>query len=143
MVGRSAVDYHESELVRLEGLKSQIAALQMRHLSHLDRAQVATADGSRSLSEWVAARLDLGHETAKALVRTMHRIEARPDLTEALAAGEATFDRVEALSRIQEDVGLLQHLDVAGVRRTAALKALITPEEEFRSADERFFVIQP
>jgi 5-methylcytosine-specific restriction endonuclease McrA len=143
MVGRSAVDYHESELVRLEGLKSQIAALQMRHLRYLDEAQVATADGTRSLSEWVSARLDLSRETGKALVRTMRRIEARPDLTEALAAGEATFDRVEALSRIHEDVGLLQHLDVAGVRRTAALKALITPEEEFRTADERFLVIQP
>ncbi len=143
MVGRSAVDYHESELVRLEGLKSQIAALQMRHLRHLDEAQVATADGSRSLSEWVTARLDVSRETAKDLVRTMRRTEDRPDLKGALAAGEATFDRVEALSRIQEDVGLLQHLDVAGVRRTAALKVLVTPEEEFQSADERFFVIQP
>jgi len=65
MVGRSAVDYHESELVRLEGLKSQIAALQMRHLRHLDQAQAATADGWRSLSEWVAARLDVSHEAAK------------------------------------------------------------------------------
>ncbi len=143
MVGRFAVDYHESELVRLEGLKSQIAALQMRHLRHLDEAQVATADGSRSLSAWVTARLDVSRETATDLVRTMRRIEDRPDLKGALAAGEATFDRVEALSQIQEDVGLLQHLDVAGVHRVAARRVRITSEDEFRSADERFLVIQP
>jgi hypothetical protein len=142
-VGASAVDYHESELARLEGLKSQIAALQMRHLRHLDKAQVATADGSRSLSEWVAARLDVSHETAMALVRTMRRVEDRPDLREALATAEATFDRVEALSRIHEDVGLLLHTDVAGVRREAARRIRIKSEDEFRSADERFLVIQP
>jgi hypothetical protein len=105
--GTGTVDYHESELIRLEGLKTRIAALQMRHLSYLDEAQAATADGSRSLSEWLAARLDLSLDTAKNLVRTMRRIDGRPDLKEALAVAEATFDRVEALSRIPEDVGLL------------------------------------
>jgi len=139
----STVDYHQSELIRLEGMKSQIAALQMRHLGHLDEAQVATADGSRSLSEWVAARLDLSPETAKSLVRTMRRTEHKPELREALAAGEATFDRVEALSGIQEDVGLLRHLDVAGVRRETARRIRITSEDEFRGTDERFLVIQP
>jgi hypothetical protein len=139
----STVDYHQSELIRLEGLKTQIAALQMRHLSYLDEAQVATADGSRSLSEWVAARFDLSLETAKSLVQTMRRLEERPDLKEAVGLAEATFDRVEALSRIPEDVGLLEHLDVAGVRREAACRVRITSEDEFRTADQRFLVIQP
>ncbi|HEY4606168.1 MAG TPA: HNH endonuclease [Acidimicrobiia bacterium] len=139
----STVDYHQSELIRLEGLRTQIAALQIRHLSYLDEAQVATADGSRSLSEWVAARLDLSLETANSLVRTMRRIEDRPDLKEAVGVAEATFDRVEALSRIQEAVGLLEHLDVAGVRREAARRVRITSEDERRTADDRFLVIQP
>jgi hypothetical protein len=115
----------------------------MRHLSYLDEAQAATADGSRSLSEWLAARLDLSLDTAKNLVRTMRRIDGRPDLKEALAVAEATFDRVEALSRIPEDVGLLEHLDVAGVCREAARRVRITSEDEFRTADQRFLVIQP
>jgi 5-methylcytosine-specific restriction endonuclease McrA len=141
--GTGTVDYHESELIRLEGLKTRIAALQMRHLSYLDEAQAATADGSRSLSEWLAARLDLSPETAKSLVRTMRRTADRPDLRQALATGEVTFDRVAALSRIPDDVGLLEHLDVAGVRREAARRVRITAEDEFRTADERFLVIQP
>jgi hypothetical protein len=73
----------------------------------------------------------------------MRRIQDRLDLKEALTAGEATFDRVEALSRIPDDVGLLQHLDVAGVRREAAHRMRITSEDELRTADERFLVIQP
>ncbi|MDP9493940.1 MAG: hypothetical protein M3P87_01760, partial [Actinomycetota bacterium] len=78
MVERSSVDYHESELFRLERLKAQVVALQIRHLAYLDEAQIATGDGSRSLSEWVAARLDLSPDTAKTLVRTMRRTQDRP-----------------------------------------------------------------
>lgn len=143
MVERSTVDYHQSELIRLERLKAQAVALQIRHLTYLDEAQVATADGSRSLSEWVAARLDLSSKTAKTLVRTMRRIADRPDLSVVMADGEITFDRVEALSRIPDETGLLEHLDVAGVRREAARRVRITAEDEVRTADDRFLVIQP
>ena len=73
----------------------------------------------------------------------MRRTVDRPDLREALADGEVTFDRVEALSRIPEDVGLLEHLDVAGVRREAANRVRITAEDEYRTADDRFLVLQP
>ena len=139
---RGTVDYHESELIRLERLKSQINSAQMQHLAILDQAQVATADGCRSLSEWTAARLDLCPETAKSLVRTMRRTTDRPHLREALACG-VSFDRIEALSRIRDDVGLWEHTDVAGVRREAALRARISSQTEHRSADDQFLVLQP
>ena len=89
---------------------------QVEILEELDCRQVATADGCRSLSEWATARLDLHPDTAKTLVRTMRRTSDRPELRDELARGEISFDRLEALSRISEDVGLLEHLDVAGVR---------------------------
>jgi len=138
-----SVDHHESELVRLEALKSQITAIQLGHLSVLDQAQVATADGCRNMVEWTAATLDVGIETAQSLVRTMHRISDRPDLHEALACGEATFDRVEAVSRIPGDVGLLEHADIAGVRREAALRARISSEDEHLTSGDQFLVLQP
>ena len=109
---RSLVDA-ETEIARLRGVQLDV-------LEDLDRCQVATADGCRSLSEWTTARLDVHPDTAKSLVRTMRRTVDRPDLREALAAGDISFDRMEALSRIPDDVGLLEHLDVAGVRREAA-----------------------
>src|SRR5688572_1102608 len=117
----------ETGIARLRGIQLEV-------LEDLDRCQVATADGCRSLSEWATARLDVHPLTAKALVRTMRRTVERPDLRETLAAGDITFDRMEALSRIPEEVGRLERLDVAGVRREAAKRVRITAEDAYRTA---------
>lgn len=138
-----ATDALEQRLLENQTLRSKLAAEEMQILSELDRRQAATADGCRSLSEWVAARCDVSLETARSLVRTMRRIEDRPDLHAALASGEATFDRVEALSKLPDDVGLLLRLDVAGVRREAAKRARITAGDEARAAEDQFLVLQP
>jgi hypothetical protein len=143
MEGRRTVDFHEGELLRLERLKSQIVAAQMAHLAELDRMQVATRDGSRNLSEWVSARSDTSIGTARSLVRTMRRTADRPKLREGLASGEISFDRVEALSRISEDVGFLPHLDVSGIYREAAKRTSISAESEVRTAEGQFLVMQP
>jgi 5-methylcytosine-specific restriction endonuclease McrA len=111
-------------------------------LEEIDYRQVATGDGCRSLSEWVAGRLDVNLDRARSLVRTMRRTSDRTDLREALESG-VSFDRIEALSRIPDKVGLLEHLDVAGVEKQAALLTRITAEEEQRSAEDQFLVMQP
>ena len=136
-------DSLEQRLIANRAQRSRLDAEDMEILEVLDLRQTASADGSRSLSEWVAARMDVSPETAKSLVRTMRRTVDRPDLHEALASGGTTFDRVEAVSRIPEDVGLLEYLDVAGVHREAAKRVRITAEHEFRSAGDRFLVMQP
>ena len=123
--------------------RSALDADDLEILEELDYRQVATADGCRSLSEWTTARLDLHPDNAKSLVRTMRRTVDRPDLREALASGEISFDRMEALSRIPEDIGLLEHLDVAGVRREAADRIRISAEDEYRTASDQFLVLQP
>jgi hypothetical protein len=126
-------DHLEQELLADEAERSRLAAKDLAILEELDARQVATADGCRSLSEWTASRLDVSSETAKSLVRTMRRTSYRPDLREGLASGEVGFDRVEALSRIPDDLGWLEHLDVAGIRYQAALRARIGPETEQHS----------
>jgi hypothetical protein len=128
----------EREIARRRGV--QLAALEL-----IDRAQVATADGARNLSEWVAARFDVGVDTGRALVRTMRRTEHKPELREALAHGSASFDRIEAASRISDPGAdsLLLHLDVNGVRREAANRARTTNEEERRTFLDRHLVMQP
>jgi hypothetical protein len=140
---RSSTDSIEQQLVEDERLIGRLRARQMAALAELDTRQIATADGSRSLSEWVSARLDTGPESAKTLVRTMRRLQERPDLERYLAVGEVSFDRTEALSRIHEDVGLMAWADVAGVRREAAKRARISAEIAERTAKDRFFVMQP
>jgi hypothetical protein len=60
-----------------------------------------------------------------------------------LASAEVRYDRMAALSRIPEEVGLLEHLDVAGVQRQAAMRARIGIEDEYRTATDQFLVMQP
>jgi len=136
-------DELEQELIADEAERSRLSAKDVAILEELEYRQVATADGCRSLSEWTTARLDLYPDTAKSLVRTMRRTADRPDLREALAAGDISFDRVEALSRIPQDIGMLEHLDVAGVRREAAKRARISSETEYRTASDQFLIMQP
>lgn len=138
-----SVDDREQQLVSDERLITQLRARQLTNLEILDRVQVFTGDGSRSLSEWLAARADVSGETARDLVRTMRRTQDKPWIREALKSGEITFDRAEALSRIPEDVGLLEHLDVAGVRREAADRVGVAAEDEAMLASDRFLVMQP
>ncbi|HET7846202.1 MAG TPA: HNH endonuclease [Acidimicrobiia bacterium] len=138
-----SVDQRQQRIIAAEAVISEMRAVQIEELDALDEAQVATGDGFRSLSDWTTAVLDIAPETAKRLVRTLRRTVDRPDLRTALASGEASFDRVEALSRIPENVGLLEHIDVAAVHREAAKRARITSEDEYRSADDRFLILQP
>lgn len=138
-----STDSLEQRLAANRNTRSRLDAEDIEILEILDQRQVAMSDGSRSLSEWLAARMDIGLETSLTLVRTMRRTSERPDLREELAAGEITLDRMEALSRISESVGLLAHLDVAGVRADAAKRVRLTSDDEYRSVDDRFLVMQP
>lgn len=140
-----SVDDLEQILIEVEHQIAKHRAVQIAALQLIDLAQVATADGARNLSEWVAGRLDVGLNTSRDLVRTMRRIEHRHDLRAALADGSASFDRVEAASRITESGPdpLSLHLDVNGVRREAAHRARTSREEERRSFLDRYLVMQP
>lgn len=138
-----SIDQREQRLVAAERAIARLRELQMQDLAELDVAQIATADGSRSLSEWVAARLDQGVESARTLVRTMRRLQGRPILREQLAAGSVSFDRVEALSRIREDVGPMEWADVSAIRREAAKRAKVNAASEYFSARDRYHVMQP
>lgn len=140
---RLSIDQREQRLIAAERAIARLRELQMQDLSELDVAQVATADGSRSLSEWVAGRLDMGIESARTVVRTMRRLQDRPDLREDLAAGRLSYDRVEALSRIVDDVGLMEWADVTTVRREAAKRVRISAEDEYKTADDRYLVMEP
>jgi HNH endonuclease len=138
----TSTDTLEREAVDLMGLRSRIDGLLIEVLEELDSRQVATLDGCRSLSDWVSARLDVSSETAKSLVRTMRRTADRSDLRDALASG-VSFDRIEALSRICEPVGLMEHVEVAAVHRDASLRARVTAADEVRTVSDRFLVMQP
>ncbi len=140
---RLTTDELEQQLLSNRELRSRLDAEDIEILEVLDERQVVTADGSRSLAEWTAARLDIGLDTSRTLVRTMRRTSSRPDLRSAMGEGVLTLDRVEALSRLGEDSGHMQHTDIAGVRREASNRARMEADAEFRTSRDQFVVMQP
>ncbi len=81
----AATDRLEQQLIANEQLRSRLAAPDVEILEELDRRQVATADGSRSLGEWLSSRGDVSIGTAHDRVRAMGRAADRPDLRRTLA----------------------------------------------------------
>jgi hypothetical protein len=73
----------------------------------------------------------------------MRRTQDKPHLREALATGEVSFDRVEALSKLESEKDLLEHLDIAGVERVASNRVRITPDDESQMVRDQFLVMQP
>lgn len=140
-----SVDALEQILIAEEREITRHRAIQIAALQVIDQAQVATADGARNLTEWVAGRLDIGIDSAQALVRATRRTEQRPELRRAMANGTATFDRVEAASRIddRDPDPLFLHLEVNGVHREAAIRARKTAAEERRTIEDSHLVLQP
>jgi hypothetical protein len=130
-------------LCRVGRLISRLQAGLIEDLEWFDIAQTATADGCRSLSEWVSQKLDVSADTARSVVRTMRRTQNKPHLRKALASGSVSFDRVEALSRIENEKDLLEHLDISGVHRAAADRVEITTEDEIRIAGDQYLIMQP
>lgn len=143
-MGKATTDQLERRLAHAEEVVSRARAVQLEILEELDRRQVASGDGARSLSEWLAARIDVGNDTAKSLVRTMRRTAEQPRLRRHLTEG-VPFDRVEALSRLRDrdEDDLLLWADVGGVLREAAKQIRIDSETESRSEADRFLVMQP
>lgn len=123
-------DQREQRVIATEILIGQLRATQIDDLRDLDHGQVAIRDGSKNLPEWLAARADIGLETARSVVRTMRRLQDHPHVESALQVGKITFDRAEALSRLPDDDGLHPAKDVGSVRKLASIKARVDETSE-------------
>ena len=132
-----------------EAAIARIRAHQIKALAQLDVAQVHSGDGARSMHEWVAARLDVTHETAGALVEACRIIPEHPESASRLSAGIVTFDRAAATAKLaasgasRDDVALSFGFDLAGVARLYARQHRITRSEERNVFRDRFVAIQP
>ncbi|MEN8234021.1 MAG: DUF222 domain-containing protein, partial [Actinomycetota bacterium] len=92
-------DAIEQQLLNGEAAIARIRAAQMMLIGEMDRRQTHTADGCRSMVEWVTGRLDISSDTARKLVTTAKRLEALPTVTAAAQEGTVTFDRTWAIAR--------------------------------------------
>ena len=148
-IGLVTTDRLETALVDLE---AQIAArrhLQMRLLDEVDLRQVASMDGARNLTEWVAARMDVSPETAQKLTQTGGRLQDQPTLAEQLAEGAVSFDRVVEESRLvavgadPDLVARSRGWDLAGLRRMSARHQRLTRPSEQQTFAQRSIMMQP
>src|SRR3990170_650925 len=89
----TTIDQLEQLLIGDETHIARLPARQIAILGALDLAQVPLSDGSRNLTEWAAARMDLAPETAQRLVQTAHRLADPPDLAAELRDGLVSFER--------------------------------------------------
>lgn len=91
------------------------------------------ADGHRSIVEWVAARADVSHETARRICWTGSRLGEASEVGEQLASGEISFDRTEQVARLPlEHRGGHQGYDIAQLRRLVAHHRRLTRRREKR-----------
>ena len=128
------IDTLEQEILSRE---EQIAVLrreQAELLARLDARLVHRVDGSRSLQEWVRARLDVSAHTARDLVDAARQLPHHPGLGEALA--DVSFERLVATSRLitsgadVETVEASFGFDLAGVDRLRSRQRRITRSSE-------------
>lgn len=96
----ATVDSVEQELTSFEAAKSELEVGQVEILRQLDSAQVAIGDGCRTMTEWVASRLDLSQQVARDL---MELVKAnQPDLDALLKSGEIGFERAVMMTRLRQ-----------------------------------------
>ncbi|MEN8113694.1 MAG: DUF222 domain-containing protein [Actinomycetota bacterium] len=142
-------DAIEQQLLAGETAIARIRTAQMTLLGELDRRQAHTADGCRTMAEWVTARLDVAPETAKMLMTTARRLESLPTVRNAATDGSVSFDRCAAIARItnpsddRDAVDGLAVFDIAGIRRLASRRHRLTRDQEREAFDRRHVVAQP
>jgi hypothetical protein len=137
-------DQVEQSLLRDEAIIAAARGRQMAMLAVAAEMQLPTADGCRSMREWVAGRMDVAGETAYRLTTTAARLADAPDLVRSLRDGELTFDRVEALSRIPAgERGDWDGLDIQGLRRVAARHRWMTRADDHNSHATSQLSLQP
>ena len=97
--GRSTADL-AAELLRTG---RELAAAHCRWLTLLaefDRRAGWAADGALSCVDWIVWRIGVGRSTAKEKLRVAHEIRRRPSVRAAFAAGDVSYSKVRAITRV-------------------------------------------
>jgi hypothetical protein len=144
-----SLDALERSLENTEKLISQLRAQQTRTLRALDSEQVATRDGAGSIQDWLAGRLDMDPDGARALVQASRLFEDHPASEAALADGDVSFDRAVATARLaalgvdESTIAASAGYDIAGVRRLTVRHRRTTARAERDTFGEQYLALQP
>ncbi len=141
------MDALEQAALRSEAEICRLRATQLTIIRGLDVAQIRMSDGSRSMVDWVSARLDISHDTARALVNTARSIPdwIHLDLATAVIGWERCIEetRLHTLGLEDDRIRWSRGLDLGGVRRLAARHRRMSHRDETTAFTGQHVVIQP
>jgi hypothetical protein len=113
-------------------------------LGEAERRETFREDGATSAENWAVERFDIGIPTARALTRVAEKAWNLPQLTEALKAGEITFDKFRAVADVatpETDHELVEQARERSVRELADVARLHreapTPAQAAKDHDRR------
>lgn len=135
-------DQVDEAIERFAGLSSAGLARVCDLIAEVDVRQSWMADGARSLTDWVAARLQIRHSTAVQLVAVARRLIDLPVLRERFGDGELSLDQVDAICKVATPATEADLIDEALGMSAATLDRLARrhrgiTEEEARTVWER------
>ncbi|MEA2003102.1 MAG: HNH endonuclease [Actinomycetota bacterium] len=142
------IDTLERELIARERLITRLRCEQTELLRILDVAQVHHMDGAATLREWTRARVDVSDSLARDLVDAAKAISEQPGLVEAADAGELSFDRLVATSRLvasgADDDTVKQSFgyDLSGVGRLRTRHRRLSRRSETDIFADRYLSLQ-
>ncbi len=141
MLGRRNWSAWESEIARLRSRQVEL-------IRRLDRFQVDTAQGARTMGDWTSARLDVSSQTASRLTQIAHHPDSEID--RAMAEGRWGLDRAAALTKLRTaGIDPDQFTEVAEKYSLGRLYGLLdrlrhhSPTDEADVFADRYLVIQP
>jgi hypothetical protein len=133
---RRTPDQLETELLTCEAAIGRLRAHQAELLRELGEIEIHHVDGARSMKDWAAARLDVSHDTARALLTAARAEQLLEDVS---------FDRAVATARLvaaggdEEAVEWSRRFDIARVRRLTGHYRRITRVAEQEAHESQHF----
>jgi hypothetical protein len=121
-------DQLDEVILRAEEGVARLRALEMAAIAEKRSRKTHLQDGYRSIVDWVAARADVSHKTARKLCWTASRLADAPEVAASLVEGEITFDRAEQVARLPESHRAShERYDISQLRRLVAHHRRLSP----------------
>ncbi|MGD2042110.1 MAG: DUF222 domain-containing protein [Acidimicrobiia bacterium] len=129
--GNFTDDELDEAIVRAEEGVARLRAMEMPAIAEKRARKTHIQDGYRSIVDWVAARADVSHKTARRLCWTSSRLAEARAVAKSLSEGEITFDRAEQVCRLPEgNRDAHERYDISQLRRLVAQHRRLSSKRE-------------
>ncbi len=115
----------EAELIGWAGHLAAATALWLRWLAVYDRREGWSEWGCRSTAHWLSWKCAMSLGTARTHVRVARALEELPVVADAFAAGELSFSKVRALTRLPQPFDEAEMVETARWATASQLDRLV------------------